>query len=311
MSNEQIIEVLRHPGNEIPREELAEVVRRREEFVPILIAEIETATRLGADADLDDSLASFALYLLAEMRESRAVEPILNFFALDETTEVDLFGDMITQNGADILAAVARDNPGALREYAKREDISQWVRNAALDALVRQVLNGERLRESVVQFFAELIDQDEFAEDQDAWTGLVSACLDLHPRELLSRIRKLYERELVDPWVVGELNEIEAEAAEDLAAHQERYRSMHEPITDAADAVSWWESFNPEWQPDDLRATTGAMDELQKIRALEELDGPVIDLPAEPIRSAPKVGRNDLCPCGSGKKYKKCCLGKG
>jgi SEC-C motif-containing protein len=24
-------------------------------------------------------------------------------------------------------------------------------------------------------------------------------------------------------------------------------------------------------------------------------------------RSAPKVGRNDPCPCGSGKKYKKCC----
>jgi len=24
----------------------------------------------------------------------------------------------------------------------------------------------------------------------------------------------------------------------------------------------------------------------------------------------PKVGRNDSCPCGSGKKYKKCCLGK-
>jgi tetratricopeptide (TPR) repeat protein len=29
---------------------------------------------------------------------------------------------------------------------------------------------------------------------------------------------------------------------------------------------------------------------------------------AEPIRrAAPKVGRNDPCPCGSGKKYKKCC----
>jgi SEC-C motif-containing protein len=25
------------------------------------------------------------------------------------------------------------------------------------------------------------------------------------------------------------------------------------------------------------------------------------------VRSAPKVGRNDPCPCGSGKKYKKCC----
>ncbi|GHV52331.1 hypothetical protein FACS1894206_00910 [Deltaproteobacteria bacterium] len=27
-------------------------------------------------------------------------------------------------------------------------------------------------------------------------------------------------------------------------------------------------------------------------------------------RDSPKIGRNDLCPCGSGKKYKKCCGGK-
>jgi SEC-C motif-containing protein len=26
------------------------------------------------------------------------------------------------------------------------------------------------------------------------------------------------------------------------------------------------------------------------------------------VRDKPKVGRNDPCPCGSGKKYKKCCL---
>ena len=31
--------------------------------------------------------------------------------------------------------------------------------------------------------------------------------------------------------------------------------------------------------------------------------------PAGPfVRSRPKVGRNEPCPCGSGKKYKKCCL---
>lgn len=27
----------------------------------------------------------------------------------------------------------------------------------------------------------------------------------------------------------------------------------------------------------------------------------------EPVVAGPRVGRNDLCPCGSGKKYKKCC----
>jgi SEC-C motif-containing protein len=29
-----------------------------------------------------------------------------------------------------------------------------------------------------------------------------------------------------------------------------------------------------------------------------------------PFKAAPKPGRNEPCPCGSGKKYKQCCLGK-
>jgi len=28
---------------------------------------------------------------------------------------------------------------------------------------------------------------------------------------------------------------------------------------------------------------------------------------AKPLRTGPKVGRNDPCPCNSGKKYKQCC----
>lgn len=40
-------------------------------------------------------------------------------------------------------------------------------------------------------------------------------------------------------------------------------------------------------------------------------DEPELPPPVEPITSdKEKVGRNDPCPCGSGKKYKKCC-GKG
>jgi hypothetical protein len=34
---------------------------------------------------------------------------------------------------------------------------------------------------------------------------------------------------------------------------------------------------------------------------------PAEDRP-EPLRAGPKVGRNEPCPCGSGKKFKKCCL---
>ena len=33
--------------------------------------------------------------------------------------------------------------------------------------------------------------------------------------------------------------------------------------------------------------------------------------PPKPVVSADKVGRNDSCPCGSGKKYRKCCGASG
>jgi SEC-C motif-containing protein len=39
------------------------------------------------------------------------------------------------------------------------------------------------------------------------------------------------------------------------------------------------------------------------------MDGRILG--TDPIRrETPKVGRNDPCPCGSGKKFKKCCAGK-
>jgi preprotein translocase subunit SecA len=36
-------------------------------------------------------------------------------------------------------------------------------------------------------------------------------------------------------------------------------------------------------------------------------DGRGVRVPTVPLRNTRKVGRNDPCPCGSGKKYKKCC----
>ena len=38
-----------------------------------------------------------------------------------------------------------------------------------------------------------------------------------------------------------------------------------------------------------------------------DASSPEIELPKPVKREGPKVGRNDPCPCGSGKKYKKCC----
>lgn len=48
------------------------------------------------------------------------------------------------------------------------------------------------------------------------------------------------------------------------------------------------------------------LEERQKPAPMTLSHGAVSDLPKEPASAADKVGRNDPCPCGSGKKYKKC-----
>ena len=45
-----------------------------------------------------------------------------------------------------------------------------------------------------------------------------------------------------------------------------------------------------------------------QLKAVGETLWHAVDRPA---RASPKIGRNAPCPCGSGRKYKKCCLGKG
>ncbi len=54
--------------------------------------------------------------------------------------------------------------------------------------------------------------------------------------------------------------------------------------------------------------------DLQKLASFNEAGKSVQEfmrlVQSEDVQSSPVIGRNDLCPCGSGKKFKKCCLSK-
>ena len=58
------------------------------------------------------------------------------------------------------------------------------------------------------------------------------------------------------------------------------------------------------------QGVTGKMHEVSRFRregdAWRYLDGKVNSRDVD-TRNVARVGRNDFCPCGSGKKYKKCC----
>lgn len=49
-------------------------------------------------------------------------------------------------------------------------------------------------------------------------------------------------------------------------------------------------------------------DQLKKLQVLAQR---YKDAHTQKVREYPKIGRNDKCPCRSGKKYKNCCMNSG
>lgn len=67
-----------------------------------------------------------------------------------------------------------------------------------------------------------------------------------------------------------------------------------------------WEAFTNR-HPGHVARFARRYEVIRQLGALRGGGSPSVTRPAAPLRPAVKVGRNDPCPCGSGRKYKKCC----
>jgi hypothetical protein len=74
---------------------------QRETITPELIAAIDRVSAEPAHylKDHEDCLHLFAIYLLTQFRERRALDSFLRFFSLPGEQSLDLTGDMVTEHG--------------------------------------------------------------------------------------------------------------------------------------------------------------------------------------------------------------------
>ena len=80
-------------------------------------------------------------------------------------------------------------------------------------------------------------------------------------------------------------------------------RQLHSAAAAVASAAARVEEA-PARLPDFARALERKQERQQK--DLQYQTGPAQAEAPKPVKTGAKVGRNDPCPCGSGKKYKKC-----
>ena len=292
-SPESILQSLRKP-RKLPVQALKAANSNRARLAPLLIQELQKFSADFQGYDPNDYLPVIAIYLLAEWEEGDAFETVLECFAVDDRYGGYELGDLITEDGPAILAALCRGDLEALERFTERKDISGWARGAAFKAMVALVLWGKVPRKNVVTRFAWIFRRKPFSrEDAITWTQLTDAAFELHPVELMDEIRPLFRQGIVDP-VMTTLDEFEREVKRDRATCLRRNSEGFRPITDTARSISYWGRWN---ESSAKRSSNTAYASSSKSTA-----SPVVT-----HSTGQKVGRNDPCPCGVGRKYKQCC----
>jgi hypothetical protein len=274
------------------REAVEAAVANREEVVPgllrILGEIVGRAEQL--DYERDDMAHLYAMFLLAQFREARAYPLVVRLASLPGEVLDSLCGDFVTENLGQILASICGGDLHGIQSVIENEDADEWARGAALSGLVTLVAAGQKSREEILSYFARLFRGKLIRKWSHVWDSLVSYTADLYPLELIDDIERAYQEGLVDPGYV-DLDEIKRDVAlgKDRVLARLADDPHHTLVEDTVQEMQWWACFRDDDQ------------------ARMEIPAQTLIQPPPFHRPSPKTGRNDPCPCGSGKKYKKCC----
>ncbi len=235
------------------------------------------------------------VHILGGGRDPAAYGPVLRLLHRPREHLDELLGSAVTENLALIIAGVFDGDPGPLFALIGEPSIEEFVRNAAFGAATfltwERRIDRDLMAACLVRF-----NEDRPAPDGDySWVGWLEAIALLGLRSLAP----LAYRALNDGRVTPDIFDREAFEA-DLRRAEAEPDSIEgfdfERLGYIEDVMEALDRFAYEDDPGLSPAGEALWDD-------EPFDvgEPVIN----PLRH---VGRNDPCPCGSGKKAKKCCL---
>ena len=295
MEIQAILKELERCRSVFPSEAVGEAIAQREEITPELLRILAKVVDDPAPYAADGAYFShiFALFLLAKFHENRAYPLVIRIASIPGETVFDLLGDVVTENLGRILASVSGGDADPLKSLIENEDANEFARSAAMRALVTLVATGQRSRKEAMEYFAGLFHRLE-REPSYVWSALANHCADLCPLEVQNEIQQAYEDELIEPRAVHPDDVRDALKLGEEAALKQLPRHGYRLIDDIEKEMSWMSGF---------QAAHGRVEPLPE----RGCASPILQALGPYRRPGAKVGRNDPCPCGSGRKFKKCC----
>ncbi len=293
---------------------LMAAMERLDAIAPPVLALLE---RVAAGEGLSDEEANLlfrGLHMLGTARDQRAFQPLLRFLRGDQTTVEEALGDAATQSLARIVAGVFDGDAEALFAAVIDPKIDEFIRYALLMAAAFLCWAGRIERLGMIAFL-ERFQDEHLTEDYDAtWDAWQDAIALLGLRQMAPRVDRAWQEDRISEMITDKaffaemLDEAEAAPEDGTRFTNERLGYFD----DIVDALSWTASEEDEEEGDD--PFNDDLLEREFETDVEADEGEAEDRPGatqgtvtNPMRH---VGRNDPCPCGSGKKAKRCCLAR-
>jgi hypothetical protein len=286
METAEILSQFERPTGRFPQAAVEAAVERRDEIVPELLRILDDTIARPTEVSTDSMAHVFAMFLLAQFREVRAYPLFIRLASLPGDTLEDLLGEIFAGSFSKLLASVCGGEVEGIQSLIENENANEWARGTALGSLVTLVAAGQKSREEIVSYFARLFRGQLARKPAQVWNELAMCSAYLCADELIDDIQQGYMEELIDDSYVG-LDDIKDAIAlgEDSVLERLADDPNFQLVEDTTQEMEWWACFHVE-------------------------PNPTVPQSAPPVqfqRSSPKIGRNEPCPCGSGKKYKKCC----
>jgi hypothetical protein len=295
MDAQAILHELTHAEG-LPVEALKAASDQRVEMLPLFVQKIETYLALAPAARAKPTPLFFIFHLLGEWREKAAYRPLARLLRLPRRDVDRIFGDGITTTSHRVMAAVFDGDPVPLYDIILDPNAEEFIRAGMCEALAMVTVRGGLDRAAAGRFLRDAFMELEPQRQNYVWVGWQSAISMLGMSDLEILVKKAFDRGFIDSHVLG-FDHFEEDLRRAMEHPDEPWRPDDRDCTlfgDTVEELSGWYCFSEQYRDDQERWRRQAEANHARSQRVEN-----------PFKG---VGRNDPCPCGSGKKFKKCCL---
>jgi uncharacterized protein YchJ len=270
--------------------------------------------------DYEITFPIHALYLLAELKSEKSLDTVLEFMRQGDELMEFYLGDYVEECLWEIVFTLGCNHTIKLKNFLLESSIWELSKYYVAKAIIQLYLHGKLSKEKATSTFKDYFIYQLNAKRNDniidsGLNGLMINAIsktDLF-ENLIPDIEELFANKRIDKQVCGNMKDIIQDHQkissytsykEDVLNINNRYAEFIKTLKEIEEYHYNPDNEEPEYYSPNYKDYNDYEEKSNNEHYIEDND----NLIHGTYTTQKSVGRNDSCPCGSGKKYKKCCL---